>query len=58
MAVWVEDNRIYSDAGDVETATSEIDLYALEHDLKLSVEYLAKSELRNGRQVYLKHVLR
>jgi hypothetical protein len=57
MAVWVERNRIYCDVPDVESATCEIDLYAQEHGLQLSVECLAKSELRGDRHVYLKHIL-
>ena len=57
MSVWTEDNRIYSDAADVETATCEIDLYARDHNLELSREILANTELRQGRHIYLKHVL-
>lgn len=57
MAVWVEKNRVYCDVPDVEIATCEIDLYAREHGLELSHEYLAKSELRGEQHVYLKHVL-
>lgn len=57
MGVWIEGNRVYSDAPDVETASREIDLYAQEHGLEVSVEYLAKSELRGDRHVYLKHII-
>jgi hypothetical protein len=57
MAVWVEENRVYCDAADVETATCEVDLYGREHKLELSHEYLAKAELRGTRHVYLKHIL-
>ncbi|MFH1744032.1 MAG: hypothetical protein ABIH23_33930 [bacterium] len=57
MSVWVEKNRVYSDASDVERASCEIDLYARENGLELSHEYLAKSELRGEKQLYLKHIL-
>ena len=57
MSVWTEDDRVYSDAPDVHSATSEIERYAGGHRLELSREPLAKSELRGGRHVFLKHVL-
>ena len=57
MAVWVEKNRVYCDAPDVETASCEIDLYARAHGLEVSHEYLAKTELRGELHVYLKHIL-
>ncbi|HPA45624.1 MAG TPA: hypothetical protein PLG59_04160 [bacterium] len=57
MSVWIENNRIYSNAPNSEAAGLEIDLYALQNGLELSHEYAPKSEFRGSRQIYLKHIL-
>lgn len=57
MVAWVEKNRVYSNADDPITAAIEIDTYADEHGIRLSVEYVPRSEMRGVRQVYLKRIL-
>jgi hypothetical protein len=57
VSIWVENNRVYSNAPNSETAGWEIDLYAVQNGLELSREYAPKSEIRGGKQVYLKHIL-
>lgn len=57
MATWVEKNRVYSNAGDPVYASVEIDTYAADNGLRLSVESQPRAEMRGTRQVYLKRVM-
>ncbi len=57
MVTWVEKNRVYSNGAAAAAAAVEIDSYAKENGLRLSVESQPRTELRGTRQVFLKRIL-